>query len=213
MTTMGIIFANIYDSSLGELTNKRTMASLPYGGRYRQIDFSLSNMTNSAIRHIGIITKYNYQSLMNHIGSGQEWDLELGEGGLEFLTPFAMGHNGSYRGKLEALDSAMNFLKISTEEYVVLADSGVLCAINLEKIVEAHAASGADVTVVVKDLEILGENAHGVVMLRRNAVKRGGHADGIRRVLEALLGKIRRKIRSELEHGLVPLGISNLLLG
>lgn len=115
MTTMGIIFANIYDSSLGELTNKRTMASLPYGGRYRQIDFSLSNMTNSAIRHIGIITKYNYQSLMNHIGSGQEWDLELGEGGLEFLTPFAMGHNGSYRGKLEALDSAMNFLKISTE--------------------------------------------------------------------------------------------------
>lgn len=80
---------------------------------------------------------------MNHIGSGQEWDLELGEGGLEFLTPFAMGHNGSYRGKLEALDSAMNFLKISTEEYVVLADSGVLCAINLEKIVEAHAASGA----------------------------------------------------------------------
>ncbi|MFR1246630.1 MAG: sugar phosphate nucleotidyltransferase [Oscillospiraceae bacterium] len=151
MTTMGIIFANIYDSSLGELTNKRTMASLPYGGRYRQIDFSLSNMTNSAIRHIGIITKYNYQSLMNHIGSGQEWDLELGEGGLEFLTPFAMGHNGSYRGKLEALDSAMNFLKISTEEYVVLADSGVLCAINLEKIVEAHAASGADVTVVVKD--------------------------------------------------------------
>ena len=151
MTTMGIIFANIYDSSLGELTNKRTMASLPYGGRYRQIDFSLSNMTNSAIRHIGIITKYNYQSLMNHIGSGQEWDLELGEGGLEFLTPFAMGHNGSYRGKLEALGFRHEIsLKISTEEYVVLADSGVLCAINLEKIVEAHAASGADVTVVVK---------------------------------------------------------------
>ena len=84
---------------------------MPYGGRYRQIDFSLSNMTNSAIRHIGIITKYNYQSLMNHIGSGQEWDLELGEGGLEFLTPFAMGHNGSYRGKLEALNSAMVFLE------------------------------------------------------------------------------------------------------
>ena len=100
MTTMGIIFANIYDSSLGSLTNKRTMASLPYGGRYRQIDFSLSNMTNSGIRHIGIITKHNYQSLMTHIGSGQEWDLDLADGGLEFLTPFAMGHNGSYRGKL-----------------------------------------------------------------------------------------------------------------
>ncbi len=151
MSTMGIVFANIYDSSLGELTNKRTMASLPYGGRYRQIDFSLSNMTNSGIRHIGIITKYNYQSLMNHVGSGQEWDLDLEEGGLEFLTPFAMGHNGSYRGKLEAINSAMGFLEVSKEEYVVLVDSGVLCAIDFREVVEEHIASGADVTVVVKD--------------------------------------------------------------
>ena len=151
MTTMGIIFANIYDSSLGELTNKRTMASLPYGGRYRQIDFSLSNMTNSGIRHIGIITKYNYQSLMNHIGSGQEWDLDLEEGGLEYLTPFAVGHNGSYRGKLDALNSARAFLVHSKEDYIVMADSGVLCAIDFREVVENHIASGADVTVVVKE--------------------------------------------------------------
>lgn len=150
MSTMGIIFANIYDSSLGELTNKRTMASLPYGGRYRQIDFSLSNMTNSGISHLGIITKHNYQSLMNHIGSGQEWDLELGEGAMEFLTPFAMGHNGSFRGKLEALNSAMRFLENSQEEYVVLADSGVLCAIDFREVIEQHIASGADLTIVTK---------------------------------------------------------------
>lgn len=150
MTIMGIIFANIYDSSLGELTNKRTMASLPYGGRYRQIDFSLSNMTNSGIRHIGIITKYNYQSMMNHIGSGQEWDLDIEEGGLEFLTPYATDHNASYRGKLEALNSAMRFLRASKEEYVVMADSGVLCAIDFSELVEHHIASGADVTVAVK---------------------------------------------------------------
>ena len=149
-TTMGIIFANIYDSSLGELTNKRTMASLPYGGRYRQIDFSLSNMTNSGIRHIGIITKYNYHSLMNHICSGQEWDLDLQEGGLEFMTPYAADHNASYRGKLDALNSAMNFLKVAKEEYVVLVDSGVLCAIDFRALVEDHIASGADVTVAVK---------------------------------------------------------------
>lgn len=150
MKIMGIVFANIYDSSLGQLTNKRTMASLPFGGRYRQIDFCLSNMANSGINHIGIITKYNYQSLMNHIGSGQEWDLELGEGKLEFLTPYAMGHNSSYRGKLDALDSAMVFLQLATEEYVVLADSGVLCAIDFRKVVEEHIASGRDVTVVTK---------------------------------------------------------------
>ena len=150
MKAMGIIFANIYDSSLGELTNKRTIASLPYGGRYRQIDFTLSNMSNSGIRHIGVITKYNYQSLMNHIGSGQEWDLDLEEGGLEYLTPFALGHNGSYRGKLEALNSAMVFLENSLEEYVILADSNVLCNIDLEKVLERHVASGKDITVVVR---------------------------------------------------------------
>lgn len=151
MKTMGIIFANIYDSSLGELTNKRTMASLPYAGRYRQIDFSLSNMTNSAIRHIGIITKHNYQSLMNHIGSGQEWDLDLEENGLVFLTPYAMDHNASYRGKLEAINSAMSFLENSKEEFVVLVDSGVLCTIDFKEVVENHIASGADVTVCIKD--------------------------------------------------------------
>ncbi len=147
---MGIVFANIYDSSLGELTNKRTMASLPYGGRYRQIDFPLSNMTNAGIRHIGIIARYNYQSLMNHIGSGVEWDLELKEGGLEFLTPFSMSHSDSYRGKLEAIHSVENFLALSTEEYVILADSGVLCAIDLNQVLEAHIASGKDLAVVAK---------------------------------------------------------------
>ena len=108
-------------------------------------------MSNSGIRHIGVITKYNYQSLMNHIGSGQEWDLDLEEGGLEYLTPFALGHNGSYRGKLEALNSAMVFLENSLEEYVILADSNVLCNIDLEKVLERHVASGKDITVVVKE--------------------------------------------------------------
>lgn len=150
MNVMGLIFANIYDSSLGELTNKRTMASLPYGGRYRQIDFTLSNMANAGIRHIGIITKYNYQSLMNHIGSGEEWDLELEENGLEFLTPYSMGHTDSYRGKLEAIHSANFYLSLAHEDYVILSDAGVLCGIDLNEVLEAHIASGKDVTVVTK---------------------------------------------------------------
>ena len=82
MKVMGIIFAN--DATLGDLTDKRTMASLPFGGRYRQVDFHLSNMTEAGIRRIGIISRHNYLSLMNHIGSGEEWGLELEEGGLEF---------------------------------------------------------------------------------------------------------------------------------
>lgn len=152
MTVMGIIFANIYDSSLGELTNKRTMASLPFGGRYRQIDFALSNMATSGIRHIGIISRFNYQSLMNHIGSGEEWDLELQEGGLEFLTPYSLStHAGGYRGKIDALNSALEYLQISgQEDYVVLADSSVLYNIDLSRVLEAHIASGKDITVAVK---------------------------------------------------------------
>ena len=151
MAIQGIIFANIYDSSLGELTNKRTMASLPYGGRYRQIDFTLSNMSNAGIRRIGIISRFNYQSLMAHIGSGDEWDLALEEGGLEYLTPFSLG-NASYHGKIDALNSVKEYLEYgSDDDYVVLADSSVLCNVDLKKVVESHIASGRDMTVMVKD--------------------------------------------------------------
>ena len=148
MNVMGIIFAN--DASLGTLTEKRTMASLPYGGRYRQVDFALSNLTCAGVRHLGIITRHSYQSLMHHIGSGEEWGLELGEGALEFLTPYAQSVTDSYRGKLESLASAMDFLEYGNEDYVVIIDSAILSNVDLNKIVAAHAASGKDITVVAK---------------------------------------------------------------
>ena len=149
MNVMGIIFAN--DAALGELTSKRTMASLPFGGRYRQVDFHLSNMAAAGIHHIGIISRHNYQSLMNHIGSGEEWGLELGEGGLEFLTPYAMSTTAAYRGKLENLYFAMDFLEYGPEdELVVMADSAVLSNMDLTKVLNAHVASGKDITVVTK---------------------------------------------------------------
>ena len=150
MNVMGIIFAN--DATLGELTDKRTMASLPFGGRYRQVDFHLSNMAAAGIRHIGIISRHNYQSLMNHIGSGEEWGLELEEGGLEFLTPFATSATDSYRGKLEALHTAKDFLKYGPDnEYVVMADSAILSNIDLNKVLSSHVESGKDLTVVAKE--------------------------------------------------------------
>ena len=148
MNVMGIIFAN--DASIGTLTEKRTMASLPFGGRYRQVDFALSNLTCAGVRHLGIITRHSYQSLMHHIGSGEEWGLELGEGALEFLTPYAQSVTDNYRGKLESLASAMDFLEYGNEDYVVIIDSAILSNIDLGKVVAAHAASGKDVTVVAK---------------------------------------------------------------
>ena len=149
MNVMGIIFAN--DGSLGGLTEKRTMASLPFGGRYRQVDFALSNLAAAGVRHIGIISRHHYQSLINHVGAGEEWGLELEEGGLEFLTPYAMSATDSYRGKLESLHAAMDFLTYGQEdEYVIMTDSAVLCNIDMVDVLKAHIASGKDITVVTK---------------------------------------------------------------
>ena len=148
MSVMGIIFAN--DVAIDELTTKRTMASLPFGGRYRQVDFHLANLTAGGIRHLGIVSRSNYQSLMNHVGSGEEWGLELEEGGLEFLTPYALGKADSYRGKLENLNAVLDFLKFADEDYVVLTDSSILTNLDVADIVKQHAASGKDITIVVK---------------------------------------------------------------
>ena len=149
MNVMGIIFAN--DAYLDALTTKRTMGSLPFGGRYRQVDFALSNLCAAGIRHVGIISRHNYQSLMNHIGSGEEWGLELEEGGLEFLTPYAMSNKDSYRGKLESLYSAMDFLTYGKDDdYVVMTDSAILSNIDLKDVLKDHVASGRDITIVTK---------------------------------------------------------------
>ena len=149
MNVMGIIFAN--DASLGALTGKRTMASLPFGGRYRLVDFHLSNMAAAGVRHVGIISRRNYQSLMNHVGSGEEWGLTLEEGGLEFLNPYAMSSTDGHHGKLEAIHEAMTFLDFgSDDEYVIVCDSAIIGNVDLSRVVASHIASGKDVTVVTK---------------------------------------------------------------
>ncbi len=149
MNAMGIIFAN--DATVGGLSDKRTMGSVPFAGRYRQIDFHLSNMVAAGIHHVGIISRQNYQSLMNHVGSGEEWGLELEEGGLEYLTPFSMSTSHNYRGKLETLYDAMGFLNYGPDDdYIFMADSAILYNIDLTRVLNAHIASGKDITVVTK---------------------------------------------------------------
>jgi glucose-1-phosphate adenylyltransferase len=146
---MGIIFSNIYDGSLGELTNHRTVASLPFGGRYRQIDFALSCMSNSGIYNIGIITKYNYRSLMDHLGTCSAWDLNRKNEGVVFLPPFADGKTGEvYKGKLEALYAALPFIDNPSYDSVLMCDSTVLCNIDFSAVIKHHELSGKDVTLV-----------------------------------------------------------------
>ncbi len=149
MNVMGILFTN--DANIGELTAKRSIASIPFAGRYRQVDFGLSNLSWAGVHHLAIISRFNYQSLMDHIGDGEEWGLKLGEGGLQYITPYATSETHSYRGKLESLYNAMAFLEYGKEdEYVFLVDSAVIYNIDLKKVLADHIKSGKDITVVVK---------------------------------------------------------------
>ena len=149
MNVTGIIFAN--DGTVSSLTEKRTMASLPFGGRYRQVDFALSNLACAGIHRVGIVTRHSYQSLMNHVGSGEEWGLEMEEGGLEYLTPYSSSKVSDYRCKLESLYSAMTFLEYGTDnELLVMIDSAILSNIDLSKVIASHMESGKDITLVTK---------------------------------------------------------------
>ncbi len=156
MDMMGIIFSNIYDERLGEITAQRTLASLPFGGRYRLIDFVLSNMVNSGITNVGVITKQNYQSLMDHLGNGKEWDLDRKVDGLFILPPFGQGQKSIYRGKIEALWGTLRFLERSNEEYVLLADANIICNIDYRELLKRHIDSGAQISMITKREEITG---------------------------------------------------------
>lgn len=162
MDAMGIIFSNVYDSNMGDLTGHRTSAAIPFAGRYRQIDFALSNMSHAGIHNIGIITKYNYESLMNHLGSCAEWDLVLEEEGVVLLPPYATGHTGVYRGKLEALNTALAVLEHGKQEYVVLTDTTVLAAVDYADALKKHMESGCDISVIGYNGVADGERINGL---------------------------------------------------
>ena len=149
MSALGIIFSDIHEWEIGELDRHRTAASLPFGGRYRLIDFVLSHMVNSGIYDIGLITKTNYQSLMNHIGSGKDWDLSRKNGGIMIYPPYSGGESeGLYTGRLDALKRVLKFLKSSNHDYVVMTDCDMLCNIDYRDVIDYHIESGADITAV-----------------------------------------------------------------
>lgn len=160
MDALGIIFSNIHDENLPELTAGRTTASIPFCGRYRLIDFALSNMVNSGMTKVGVITKSNYQSLMDHIGSGKDWDLARRHGGLIILPPFGVQESTSlYNTRLEALKTVTGFLAKSTEEFVVLSDSDCVCNMDYTELLKFHNDRNADITLVY--FKTPAKNVHG----------------------------------------------------
>ena len=151
---MGIIFSNMHDEWLGELTGIRTAGSIPYGGRYRLIDFTLSAMVNSGMKDIGVVTRQNYQSLMDHVGSGRAWDLSRKFGGLRFLPPHARGVASSdgHPGCLEALAGRLGYLRAIDAEYVVVSGADIVSNIDLRDVLRQHQESGAEITAVYAEV-------------------------------------------------------------
>ena len=146
---MGLIYTSKNETTLRELTIHRAVAALPVAGRYRMIDFTLSNMVNSGIRNVGVIMQKNYHSLMDHLGSGKEWDLHTRQNGLFILPPFSTREStGNEGGILEALHSNMNYLRRSTQELVIVVNSHTAMNTTFEDLLAFHEESEADITMV-----------------------------------------------------------------
>lgn len=147
--TLGLILAGVGDAPLGELTRMRSVAALPVCGRYRLIDFLLSSMVNSGIANVGVPTLTAYRSLMDHLGSGKEWDLNRKLYGLFILPPYIdYQHTDAFRGDLDVLDGIADYLSRSKQEYVLLCGCSALFNTTFYALRERHLDTGADVTVM-----------------------------------------------------------------
>ncbi len=151
---LGVIFPNSYDGLVPELLKERLMASVPFASRYRLVDFVISSMARAGIDNISLIARENYLSLMDHLGSGREWDLARKNGGLNIIPPYAQKEIKVYNGRVEALESIKSFLVSQKEKYVVMSDANIAANINFADIINTHKKSGADITVVYRKQEI-----------------------------------------------------------
>ena len=154
---LGILFPNSYDSLVPDLVSERLMASIPFASRYRLVDFILSSMANCGIDNISLIVRRNYHSLMDHLGSGREWDLTRKNGGLNLVPPFAEKTVSIYNGRVEALASILDFLKEQKEKYVVMADTNLAVNFDFNALIQAHMDSQADVTVAYREEPLPGD--------------------------------------------------------
>lgn len=148
LNAIGIIFSNMHDEEMHEITANRTMGALPFGGKYRLIDFPLSNMRNSSVASVGIVAKSNYQSLLEHLGSGKEWDLSRKREGLFIFPPFGRSQTGIYQNKIEALNGIMTYIHKSRYDYVIITDCDTVCNMDWEEPLSFHITRNADITVI-----------------------------------------------------------------
>ncbi len=164
---LGLIFSENPEASLGELTVSRSPAAVPVGGRYRIIDFILSDMVNSGIDKVGITTGMKNRSLTDHLGSGKDWDLARKQNGLFIISPTGNADGGNRRlNGVDYINNAMSYLKRSSQEYVMVCDCNTICSINFEDVAKFHFEKGADVTMVYTEVgELTSEQLAHHIML------------------------------------------------
>ena len=152
----GIIFSYEKRNDLRELGEIRSAASVPFGGRYRAVDFALSNLVNAGATDVGVVVHGQYQSLLDHLGTGKVWDLSRKRGGLRVLPPFNYQKNWGvmpFRGKMEALAGVRTYLDTIRQDYVAMMDGDLVVNLPLADVYESHVKSGADITVVSEQQE------------------------------------------------------------
>ena len=168
MRAVGIILAGGSSRKMRELTAKRAAAAMPVASSYRAIDFALSNMTNSHIQKVAVLTQYNARSLNEHLNSSKWWDFGRKQGGLYVFTPTITADNGYwYRGTADAIHQNLEFLKRCHEPYVIITSGDAVYKMDYNKVLEYHIAKMADITVVCRELE-RGEDASRFGVLKMN---------------------------------------------
>ena len=167
MKAIGIILAGGNNKMMKELSNKRAIAAMPVAGSYRSIDFALSNMSNSKIQKVAVITQYNARSLNEHLSSSKWWDFGRKQGGLFVFTPTITADSSYwYRGTADAIYQNLDFLKRCHEPYVIITSGDAVYKLDYGKVLEYHIEKKADITMVVKKLEDRSEiNRFGVVSM------------------------------------------------
>ena len=147
--TFALIYTGDTNPLMRELTLSRSVAAVPFGGRYRCIDFVLSNIVNSGIDNVGVIMQKNYHSLMDHLGSGKEWDLNRKHDGMFILPPFMTKDNaGVFRGDIDAVHAVMTYIRRSTQKYVLFTGSHTIFNTTFEDMLKKHVDTGADITIM-----------------------------------------------------------------
>lgn len=148
MNAFCLLFTDISSNeNIGAISEHRSAASLPFGARYRLIDFILSSLVNASVSNVGVIARNNYNSLVDHLGSGKDWDLNRKKGGLKILTPYA-NTSSRRQNRFETLSSVKPYITSMLPEYCVIADSNIVCNIDFNEVFNKHLEKGADITVV-----------------------------------------------------------------